>query len=107
MEGFAAAGLILSMIGLYAVLSYTVKQRRHEIGIRIALGARQRTVVMLVVAQGMKLALMGEFIGLAASIALTRAIAGMLFDTQPIDPLTYGAMSLLLMAVTIISFMRS
>jgi predicted permease len=100
MEGFAGAGLLLAMIGLYAVLSYTVAQKRFEIGVRIALGARPQNVLRLVMLQGLKLAVIGCAIGLVTTFALSRAIAGMLYQTQTVNPAIYLLMCALLLVIT-------
>ena len=85
---FAGMALLLSAIGLYAVLSYMVAQRTSEIGVRMALGAQRADVLRLIVKRGLALALTGIGIGLAAAVLLTRFMAGMLFGVPPIDPLT-------------------
>jgi predicted lysophospholipase L1 biosynthesis ABC-type transport system permease subunit len=106
MQTFAVAGLVLAMIGVYAVLSYIAAQRRHESGIRIALGARPHQVVRLMVARGLKLALIGEAIGIAIEIVVSRSLSELLFDTQPIQPAAYISMaSLLLLAVLAASYL--
>jgi ABC-type antimicrobial peptide transport system permease subunit len=100
MEGFAAAGLLLATIGLYAVLSYSVAQQRYEMAVRIALGATRRSVLRLVIFQGMKLALIGSAIGVGATLLLSRTISGMLYQTNPIEPETYILTALLLLVIT-------
>ena len=100
MEGFAAAGLLLATIGLYAVLSYTVAQQRYEMAVRIALGASRRSVLRLVIFQGMKLSLIGSAIGVGATLLLSRTISGMLYQTNPIEPETYIFTAVLLLVVT-------
>jgi putative ABC transport system permease protein len=94
---FAAVALLLASIGIYGVMSFAVTQRTREIGIRMALGARKTDVLRLVVANGMRLALLGLAIGLAASWALTRFISSLLFGVEPTDPLTFGAVSVCLL----------
>jgi len=91
--------LLLAVIGVYAVLSYTVTQRRYEIGIRVAIGAQRRQVIGLVVGEGMVIALIALAIGLAASIAVARYLDEILFETRPLDPATYALMSLLVLGV--------
>jgi ABC-type antimicrobial peptide transport system permease subunit len=96
---FASGAVLLGAIGLYGVMSYAVSQRVPEIGLRMALGATQRSVVRLVVRQGMKLALAGAGAGLAGSFALTRVLEGLLYDVSPADPLTLAAACLALLGV--------
>lgn len=100
---FAGLALILAAIGIYGVISYSVTQRTHEIGIRMALGAQARDVLALIVKQGMALALVGIFLGLIVSLALTRVLASQLYGVSSTDPVTYTAISLLLMVVALIA----
>jgi putative ABC transport system permease protein len=100
---FAGAALLLSALGLYGVISYTVSQRVHEIGVRMALGAARRDVVKLVVRQGMTLTLVGVALGLAGAVGLSRFISSMLYDVPVSDPVTYVAVSLTLAGVALIA----
>ncbi|HMY75746.1 MAG TPA: FtsX-like permease family protein, partial [Blastocatellia bacterium] len=93
--------LLLAGIGIYGVISYAVTERRHEIGIRMALGAQRGDVMRLVVKQGMLLAGVGIAIGLAASLALTRLMKTLLFGVSATDPLTFGGIALLLALVAL------
>jgi predicted permease len=93
---FAAVALALSSIGIYGVISYSVGQRAHEIGIRIALGAERKNIFRMVIGEGIRLAIAGIVIGAAASLVLTRAISGysrLLYGVQPGDPLTFAAVA--------------
>jgi putative ABC transport system permease protein len=89
LTGFGALALMLAIIGIYGVLSYTVSSRTHEIGIRLALGATRGDVVRLIVGYGMTLAALGAIIGLAASWGLAQSMRALLYDLSPHDPATY------------------
>ena len=100
---FAVVALILTIVGLYGVMSYAVAQRTNEIGIRMALGARFTDVLTLVFKQGMILVLIGEAIGLAGAFALTRLIRGLLFGVTPTDLSTFVAVAAILAAVALLA----
>lgn len=91
-----AMALLIGLVGIYGVISYAVSQRRREMGIRLALGARPRHLSRIFVAGGLALALTGVAFGLAASVALTRFLRSSLFGVGPLDPLTYACVSILL-----------
>lgn len=100
---FGALALLLALIGIYGVVSYSVSQRTREIGVRLALGAQARDVLTLVIRHGMRPALAGVAIGLAGALALTRFMAGLLFGVQAVDPLTFCAVALLLLVVALLA----
>jgi putative ABC transport system permease protein len=100
---FAALAMVLAATGIYGVMSYTVAQRTHEIGVRMALGARRRDVLKLVVRHGMLLTLVGVILGLAGALGLTRVMATLLFGVTAKDPLTFVAVAGLLSAVAFIA----
>jgi putative ABC transport system permease protein len=96
---FATVALVLACIGLYGVLAYSVNQRTHEIGVRIALGANRREVLGLVLKRGMAMTLAGVAVGIVAAFGLTRLLKDMLFGIEPNDPATFMAVSVLLTLV--------
>ncbi len=103
MSVFAVLALLLAAVGIYGVLSYAVRQRTREIGIRLAMGAQRLDVLRLVVGQGFRLALAGLIIGAAGALALTHYLSSLLFGVKPDDPLTFVAVSLLLLAVAMLA----
>jgi predicted permease len=100
---FAGLALVLAAVGIYGVLSYTVRRRVREIGIRMALGASHSDVLRLVVTDGMKPILLGVALGLAAALALSRVVTSLIFGVRATDPLTFAAVALLLVAVGLLA----
>lgn len=98
---FAGLAFVLTAIGLYGVISYSVAQRTREMGIRIALGAQSGTILKMILGQGIRLALIGVAAGLCGALVLTRLISSMLFGVKPFDALTFIAVAFLLMGIAI------
>jgi putative ABC transport system permease protein len=100
---FGGLALVLAMVGVFGVINYSVAQRTHEIGIRLALGAQRRDVFKLIVGQGLLLALLGVAIGSAGAFALTRLLIGLLYGVSPTDVETFVLVSVLLTAVALLA----
>jgi putative ABC transport system permease protein len=100
---FAALALVLAMVGLYGVISYSVAQRTHEFGVRVALGAERRDILKLVVGQGSRMILVGVGAGILGAFALTRFVSSLLYGVKPTDPLTFLGVTLLLIAVALLA----
>jgi predicted permease len=98
---FAILALALAALGIYAVLAYSVARRTHEIGVRVALGARRADVVRLVLGQGLGVTALGIVFGVAGALGLTHFLRSLLYEVQPTDPLTFGAVLLLLISVSV------
>jgi len=103
MAVFAAVALTLVAVGLYGALSHSVSQRRQEIGIRMAMGAKVGDVLKLVVGQGLRLSLIGVAVGLAGAFGLTRLMVKLLFGVKPTDPLTFALVTAMLIAVALVA----
>jgi putative ABC transport system permease protein len=101
LASFAGLALLLAIIGITGVVSYSVAQRSHEIGIRVALGASRKQVLRLVVGQSLVLALIGIAVGLAGALVLTRYLRTLIFEISPRDPLTLVTIPALLLAVAL------
>jgi putative ABC transport system permease protein len=100
---FAGLALVLAAVGIYGVMSYSIAQRTHEIGIRMALGAQRQDMLKMAVWQGLRLVLIGLTLGLVASFALTRVMSTLLFGISATDPVTFLAISLVLLAVALLA----
>ena len=100
---FGVIGLVLGAVGIFGVLAYAVNQRRQEIGVRVALGARPRTVLGLIIGQGLMLAAAGVVLGVAGAVLLTRWMQDVLFDIQPSDPATFAQVIVVLAAAALLA----
>ncbi|MCI0443116.1 FtsX-like permease family protein, partial [bacterium] len=100
---FAGLALLLSSLGLYGLISFTVSERTSELGVRMALGAQRRDILNLIVRQSLRLAIVGIVLGLIVSFLSARVIRGMLYGTSTIDPLTLAAVCILLAATAIVA----
>jgi putative ABC transport system permease protein len=103
LAAFGILALVLAAVGISGVVSYSVAQRTHEIGIRMALGARPVEVLDLVVRRSMGWTLAGVGVGITASFGLTRLLSGLLFGVRPVDPLVLGAAALAVAAVALLA----
>jgi putative ABC transport system permease protein len=100
---FGALAMVLALLGIYGVMAYSVAQRTREIGIRIAIGARQVDVLRMVMRRGIALTSAGSFIGIAASLVLTQFVKSQLFGVQPSDPSTMTSVLTLMMLVAVVA----
>lgn len=100
---FAALAVTLAIVGIYGLMSYSVAERRHEFGIRMALGAGRSSVLRHVLGQGLVLSTVGIGIGIAAGVGLTQFLSNLLFEVRPQDPLTFVAVSLVMIGVALLS----
>lgn len=98
---FAGLGLLLSSIGIFGMIAYTVSQRTHEFGVRLALGAKPKTILQLVLGEGLKIVTVGILLGIGAALAVTRLMRGLLYGTGPSDPLTFVAVAVLFTLVAL------
>jgi ABC-type antimicrobial peptide transport system permease subunit len=98
---FAGLALLLAAIGTYGILSYSVTERRREIGIHMALGANRATILAMILSQGMRLTVVGLFVGLLVALALTRVLRAQLFNVKPSDPSTMVAVSFFIALVAL------
>jgi len=101
LSGFAALALVLACVGIYGVMAYIVSRRTLEVGIRMALGAARRDVILLVLGRGARLCLLGVVIGLASAMALTRLMGNLLFNISPTDPATLAGVGAILTVVAL------
>jgi putative ABC transport system permease protein len=97
---FSVVALVMAIVGLYGVISFGVRQRTHELGVRIALGASRANIVAMVLRQGLSLTITGAAIGVALSVAMSRVLSNLLFGVTGADPLTYLGIAGLLVAVS-------
>jgi ABC-type antimicrobial peptide transport system permease subunit len=100
---FALTALFPAAIGIYGVISYLVSERTHEIGIRLALGAERRSILEMVLRQGLWLAVTGAAVGLVGAVVVSHLMTGRLYGVRPTDPLTFAGVALLLIAVALLT----
>jgi putative ABC transport system permease protein len=98
---FALTALLLAGLGIYGTISYLVSERTHEIGIRLALGAKRGEIMRMILRQGLALALVGAALGLISALLVSHLMAGLLFGVTPTDPLTFVGVTLVLTAVAL------
>jgi putative ABC transport system permease protein len=100
---FALTALLLAAIGIYGVLSYLVSERTHEIGIRLALGAERQNILRMLLRYGLGLAITGAAVGLVCALLLSNLIAGALYGVRPTDPITFGIVVVIFIAVALLA----
>lgn len=103
LTAFAGVALVLAAVGLYGVIAYGVAQRAHEIGVRVALGARPGAIVARVVAGGLRLAAVGVALGAVLAVATSRVLGSLLYGVNPADPVTFVAITLLVVAIALVA----
>jgi len=103
LASFAAAGLVLAVVGIYGVISFQVAQRQQELAVRIALGASRGRVLWLVLKRGMEMATIGAAIGLLGAWATQKLTTGLLFNISPVDPITFAGAALFLLTVAAVA----
>lgn len=101
--GFGLLGLLLAAVGVYGVMAYSVAQRTRELGIRVAVGADHRSVIRLVLGEGMRLALIGTVIGLVAAAGASQLLRGLLYNVNPLDPIAFLTVPLVLVGVAAVA----
>lgn len=100
---FAFTALLLAGLGIYGVISYMVSARTHEIGIRLALGAESRSILQMVLREGLGLAIAGAAVGLVGAVIVSHLMTGLLYGVKPTDPLTFAGVTLLLVGVSLLA----
>ena len=100
---FAAIALVLAGVGIYGLISFSISQRTHEIGVRMALGARTRDITKMILGEGLALALIGVTVGVVGALGLTRLLKGLLFGVTPTDPITFAAITVLIVALALVA----
>lgn len=103
LTSFAGLALVLSALGIYGVLSYSIAQRTREIGLRLALGADRSSVLRLVVGTGARLAILGIAVGTVVALVLTRLMTDLLYGVRPTDPVTFGLVTVTLVATSLVA----
>jgi ABC-type antimicrobial peptide transport system permease subunit len=103
LAAFAISALLLALIGVHGILAYAVSQRRRELGVRLALGAKRADVIRMVLGQGAQLVVSGVTLGLGVALLATRLLGSLLFGVQPTDALTFGAVTIVVMAVALLA----
>jgi putative ABC transport system permease protein len=100
---FAGLATLLSAVGIFGVMNYSVALRTHEIGLRVVVGAQPRQVLLLILRQGLLLTIIGVVVGLVAAFALTRLLSGLLFGVAAVDPATFATISIVLVTVSLVA----